>query len=148
VTAYVPPVSADEHTQFILASASLKTARELLAAESVEGALWSYLKARRYGAPITRPDAPLPEMEPLRQAAAATVSGDASLVCRVTQQAAMLLEDAEVPEDRLRLAATLLHDLVPEYTRLLAAAPARPEPAVARAAAPRVKVTLVRWPYT
>jgi hypothetical protein len=59
-----------------------------------------------------------------------------------------LLEGTEVPEERLRTAEALLHDVLPEHDRLLAgrAAPAA-APAVA-AAPPAVTVTLVRWPYT
>jgi hypothetical protein len=148
VAAYKPPVSADKHQQFILASAALKTAREVAAAGSAEGALWNYLKARRYGAPITRADAPAPALDALRATPPVHDQGDASLVCRLTQQVEGLLEGTEVPEDRLRLADSLLHDVLPEYRRLAAAkTPARkPVPAVAGAA--EVTVTLVRWPYT
>ena len=148
VDAYAPPASADKHQQFILASAALKSARELAAAGSAEGALWNYLKARRYGASITRPDPPVPTLETLRARPADRGKGDASLACRLTQQVDTLLEGAEVPEDRLRLADTLLHDVLPEYRRLIAArAPARP-PTLAQGQTPQVTVTLVRWPYT
>ena len=147
VAAYRPPVSADKHQQFILASAALKSARELLGTGSAEGALWNYLKARRYGAAITRAGAPAPTREALQAAPAQTVAGDGSLVCRLTEQVAGLLEGDSVPEDRLRLADALLHDLLPAYQGLLSGT-AAPRPAVAKTAPAQVTVTLVRWPYT
>ena len=75
------------------------------------------------------------------------VPGDASLICRLTQQVATVLEGDTVPEDRLRLADALLNDLLPAYRGLISGtAPARP--AVAKAVPAEVTVTLVRWPYT
>lgn len=147
IAAYRPPVSADKHQQFILASAALKTARELLLAGSPEGAAWNYLKARRYGAAITRANAPTPSLEALQSVQVEPVPGDASLVCRLTQQVATVLEGDTVPEDRLRLADALLHDLVPAY-RGLTSGTAPGKPAVAKTVPAEVTVTLVRWPYT
>lgn len=146
VAAYRPPVSADKHQQFILASAALKTAHELISAGSAEGAAWNYLKARRYGAAMTRADAPTPMAEGLRAASVETFPGDTSLVCRITQQVATVLEGDTVPEDRLRLADALLHDLLPAYRALLSGA-AADMPTVVKTQ-PKVVVTLVRWPYT
>ena len=147
IAAYRPPVSADKHQQFILASAALKSARELLSAGSAEGAVWNYLKARRYGAAITRADAPTPTRDALQSAKVEPVPGDASLVCRLTQQVATVLEGDTVPEDRLRLADALLHDLLPSYRGLISGT-ATAKAAPAKAAPAEVTVTLVRWPYT
>ncbi|HEX5042300.1 MAG TPA: hypothetical protein VFV75_05315 [Candidatus Polarisedimenticolaceae bacterium] len=146
VAAYRPPVSADKHQQFILASAALKSARELLAAGSAEGAVWNYLKARRFGAAITRAEAPTPARETLRSSPVEPFAGDASLVCRLTEQVAALLEGEAVPEDRLRIADALLHDVLPAYRGLVSgSAPKTPR---VKTAPPEVTVTLVRWPYT
>lgn len=147
VAAYRPPVSADKHQQFILASAALKSARELLAAGSAEGALWNYLKARRYGAAITRADAPTPTREALQATVVAPIAGDASLLCRLTQQVATLLEGETVPEDRLRVADALVHDLIPAYRKLVSGSVSA-KPVLAKGAPAKVTVTLVRWPYT
>jgi hypothetical protein len=147
IAAYRPPVSADKHQPFILASAALKTARELVSAGSAEGAVWNYLKARRYGAAITRAETPTPTRDALHAVAVEPFPGDASLVCRLTQQVATVLEGDTVPEDRLRLADALLHDVLPAYRGLVTGTgPAKP--ALARTAPAQVTVTLVRWPYT
>lgn len=151
VAAYKPPVSADRHRDFILSSAALKSARELLAAGSAEGALWNYLKARRYGFPITRASVPVPALDALREEAADRGSGsteDRTLVCRLREQIDFLLEGTEVSEERVRTADALLHDVLAEHDRLLAGA-APPKPAApAPGPPPTVTVTLVRWPYT
>jgi hypothetical protein len=150
IAAYRPPVSTDRHPDFIAASAALKTARELLAAGSPEGALWAYLKARRFGTAITRSAEPVPPLGALRRAAAASVrtgarGEDASLLCRLRQQVDGLLEGEPVPEDRRRVASALLHDVIPEYGRLTRGGAITAAAPVADA---KVKVTLVRWPYT
>lgn len=152
VAAYKPPLSADRHRDFILASAALKSAREILAAGSAEGALWNYLKARRYGFPITRASLPTPSLADLRKEAAtadpAAGSGDRTLACRLREQVGFLLEGTEVAEERLRTADALLHDLLPEHDRLLRGGAMAKQAATPGTSSPAVTVTLVRWPYT
>jgi hypothetical protein len=89
---------------------------------------------------------PTPARETLRSSPVEPLAGDASLVCRLTEQLAALLESESVPEDRLRIADALLHDVLPAYRRLVAESP--PKPAPVKTAPTEVTVTLVRWPYT
>jgi hypothetical protein len=151
IAAYRPPVSRDRHPQFIAASAALKTAREVAAAGSAEGALWAYLKARRFGAAITRAGEAVPTVEALRASlaspAAPSPDRDGSLRCRLTEQVASLLDQEDVPEGDLRLADALLQDVLPAYARLRSEGAAA-SPSRAPASSPALTVTLVRWPYT
>ena len=151
--AYAPPVSTERHADFIRASAAVKSAREILAAGSAEGALYAALQARRHAAAIERAARPVPSLEELRRtvsdgaARRSAARTDVSLSCLFGEQAAALLEGSDVPEDRRRAAAVLLQDVIPELERLLAGAPA-PGSIAATPARGKVHVTLVRWPYT
>lgn len=149
IGAYVPPASKEHHRDFILASASLKTAHEQLERGSPEGALDAYLKGRLYGSPLTKAGEP-GSVDALREKAAgwesriASLPADPSLACLYVQKAEALLDEGK-PET-IAYAAALLDDVLPEYF-----ARTKPGAAVAKAApaasAP-VTVTLVRWPYT
>ena len=175
IAAYRPPLSADRHTEFIAASAALKTARELQAAGKPEGMLYVYLRARRIGSALTRAGAEPPSIDSLRESIekwrprvpSGTPAGggtDHSIAVMFLEQAEAQLDLAEPPPDALRITAAVVEDVLPEYFRLvgepgsaMAEAPsssARPSAGTAtstqKGAAParEVTVTLVRWPYT
>lgn len=149
IGAYVPPASKEHHRDFILASASLKAAREQLERGSPEGALDAYLKGRLYGSPLTKTGEP-GSVESLREKSAGWAEriagsvGDTSLACLYVQKAEALLDEGK-PET-VAYAAALLDDVLPEYVERTKPGAAVAKEAVA-ASAP-VTVTLVRWPYT
>jgi hypothetical protein len=156
VRAYVPPASKDRHREFISASAALKTARELLAAGSDEGALYEMLRTRLLGAPILRAGRTPREAAALRESAADwrrrldASPADESIAVLFLEKAEAMLDDAATSPEAHANAAALLDDVLPEYARRVG-----PDAATV-ASAPRlqppdraeVTVTLVRWPYT
>ncbi|HEX6852028.1 MAG TPA: hypothetical protein VF139_11545 [Candidatus Polarisedimenticolaceae bacterium] len=156
VRAYVPPVSKDRHREFISASAALKTARDLLAAGSLEGALYEILRARLLGAPILRAGVAAPEPTALRESAAVwrtrldATPADSSLARLFLEKAEAMLDDAASSPEAHANAAAILDDVLPEYVRRVgpdaaaAASVSRPQPL----AGAEATVTLVRWPYT
>lgn len=120
---YRPPLSIDRHREFIAASATLKEARELDEAGLHHGALLRYLQAALQFEPLRGP-APPPE-------------GDlAALEKRLSQG------DVDHSIGRLFVESGQAR-VLPRYFAALAPARSQ-EPAPA----PRVTVTLVRWPYT
>jgi hypothetical protein len=138
LAAYLPPASIDHHPDFIRVSASIKEARELDAAGLRYGALVRYLQAAL-------------RFAPLRASAATTPTADAATLRqfqgRYGENAAvdhsiarLFLEQAETDP---ATAAAIAADILPRYGAAIA--PARRETAKA---APRITVTLVRWPYT
>jgi hypothetical protein len=147
LAAYRPPASIEKHPQFIAASSALKEARELDAAGLRYGALLRYLQAAVRFAPL-RPEPP-------------ALAGDA-LAGRLrdyeTRLAAggvdhslgrLFLEIAQADIDATAAGATpanapgIVTDVLPRYFAALEPArPAPPKPA------PKVTVTLVRWPFT
>jgi hypothetical protein len=145
LAAYRPPASIDAHSDFIAASAALKEARELDAAGLRYGALLRYLQAALRFAPV-RPAVP---PEPARLAGQlrdlerrlAGGGVDHSLGSLFLESAQEALA-AATPKERTT-AAAIAGDVLPRYFAALE--PARPEPG---RPAPRVTVTLVRWPYT
>lgn len=156
VRAYVPPVSKDRHREFISASAAVKTARDLLAAGSAEGALYEILRARLLGAPILRAGRPPREASALRDSAVEwrrrldASAADESIAVLFLEKAEAMLDDAPGSPEAHANAGALLDDVLPEYARRVGPDAA----AVASASHPRppggaeATVTLVRWPYT
>ena len=146
LAAYRPPASIDNHKDFILAHSALKEARELDAAGLRYGALLRYLQAAQRFAPLRKPPAGLrgPALaKRLDEIDARLSSGrfDDS-IGRLFLEAAR--DEAEEGEgESPATAAVLAADILPRYFAALEPAkPAAPKPA------PRVTVTLVRWPYT
>jgi len=144
LSVYRPPVSIDKHPQFITASSLVKEARELDAASLRYGALVRYLMAAYRFAPLR---AAPPALE-----AAALAAQLGRLEARLSDGGVdhslghLFLElaqaEAESPAGAGNAAAIAL-DVLPRYFRALQPAAPRP-PAVA----PRIQITLVRWPYT
>jgi hypothetical protein len=135
--AYRPPASIDHHAAFVAASAAVKLARELDAAGLRRGALFLYLQAALESAPLR----------------AATGRREAAeLAGRLRDLEARLAGDVDHSIGRLfvetaqadpKVTAAVVDDVLPRYFAALrprARPPARP--------APRVTVTLVRWPFT
>ena len=143
---YRPPVSIERHKEFIAASSTLKEARELDEAGLRYGALLRYLQASLQFAPLRGSSPPA-------QAGSASDKISA-LEARLSKEdvdhsiGRLLLESAQAhlaagsPESAAT-AATIASDVLPRY--FAAVEPARPREA---GPAPRVTVTLVRWPYT
>lgn len=121
---YRPPVSIDRHGEFIAASSTLKEARELDEAGLRYGALLRYLQASVQLAPL-RGSSPPQKKEDTAGLESRLSKGDVD-----HSIGQLLLESGHA-------------ETLPRYFAALE--PARPqEPGPA----PRVTVTLVRWPYT
>ena len=145
---YRPPVSIDRHREFILASATLKEARELDAAGLRYGALLRYLQAAQQIA-LLRPAAPAP-LAPgtldrrLRELAARlSAKGVDHGIGQLFLETARSEAARSAPGTVSPEAASLVEDVLPRYFAALE--PARPQPPRPE---PQVTVTLVRWPYT
>lgn len=144
---YRPPVSIDRHAEFIAANSALKEAKELDAAGLRYGAMQRYLLAVMRVALMqqsTRPDAAkvrtiLQSMEP--QLLAGRV--DHSIGRIYLERALTELDRPEAGGMALSIAAAVADEVLPKYLAALEPAPAAPAPV-----APRVTVTLVRWPFT
>lgn len=139
---YRPPVSIDRHGEFIVASSSLKEAREMDAAGLRYGALLRYLQAAQQFAPL-RQNAPALEAGAvtgrLREMETRLSAGE---VDHSLGQLFLELAQAEVPGSG-STAAIIAGDVLPRYFAALEPArPGAPQPAS------QVTVTLVRWPYT
>lgn len=117
---YKPPVSIDRHGEFIAASATLKEAHELDEAGLRHGALLRYLQASIQSAPLRGSSPPAP----------------AGLEARLSKG------DVDHSIGQLFLEAGQPQALPLYFAALEPARPQEPAPA------PRVTVTLVRWPYT
>jgi hypothetical protein len=144
LAAYRPPLSIEEHPQFIGASSMLKEARELDTAGLRHGALLRYLQAAARFAPLR---AAPPAME-----AAALAAELGRLASRLAAGGVdhsvgrLFLETAQAEaatESGAANAAAIVRDVLPRYFAALE--PAAPPPPRAPA---RATVTLVRWPYT
>jgi hypothetical protein len=132
LAAYRPPASIDRHREFIEASSSLKEARELDAAGLHHGALLRYLQTALRFAPL-RPAPPSGGDWKALESRLSAGNVDHSL-------GRLFLETAQAEP---ALAPAITGDVLPRYFAALEPArPAPPKPA------PRVTVTLVRWPYT
>jgi hypothetical protein len=147
LAAYRPPASIDRHPEFIVASATLKEARELDALGLRYGALLRYLQASLRFAPLR------PSPGPIEAAALASrlreldrrlsASGIDDSLGRLFLEVAQADVAAAKPGETPAAAATIASDVLPRYFAALEPArPAAPRPA------PRATVTLVRWPYT
>jgi hypothetical protein len=147
LAAYRPPASIDRHTEFIVASSTLKEARELDALGLHYGALLRYLQAALRVAPL-RPSPPSLEAGAiaarLREMEARLSEGgvDSTLGRIFLESAQGDLEDT-APGKTPANAAAIASDVLPRYFAALE--PARSEPP---GPVPQVTVTLVRWPYT
>lgn len=117
---YKPPVSIDRHGEFIAASATLKEARELDEAGLRYGALLRYLQASVQSAPLIGWSPP----------------AQAGLESRLSQG------DVDHSIGQMLVEAGQAQALPRYFAALEPARPREPGPA------PRVTVTLVRWPYT
>ena len=133
LAAYRPPASIDRHGELIVASSTLKEARELDAAGLHYGALLRYLQAALRVAPLRQPSPMLADSKQDWQARLAVDGVDHSI-------GRLFLEIAQDNPDN---APIISADVIPRY--LAALQPARSEPP---GPDPRVTVTLVRWPYT
>jgi len=135
LAAYRPPTSIDRHGEFIVASSTLKEARELDAAGLRYGALLRYLEAALRFAPLRKAPPPAPESKHLDDLEARLAAGDVD-----HSLGQLFIEMARANPDT---AAAIATDVLPRY--FAAIEPARSEPPQPE---PRVTVTLVRWPYT
>jgi hypothetical protein len=148
LVAYRPPASIDRHGEFILASSILKEARELDGMGLRYGALLRYLQAALRTAPLRA--APPASLEADRLATRLR-DLDARLSAGNTDHSIgrLLLETAQAdaahpaPGATPAVAPAIVSDVLPRYFAALE--PARRE---APRPAPKVTVTLVRWPYT
>jgi len=146
---YRPPVSIDRHSEFVVASAALKEARELDAAGLRYGALLRYLRAaHRFAAVRPASSAPRLDAEALagrlrdlekRLESGGVDHGIGQLFLEAAQAEVAKSEPGSVSFTAVDLAA----DVLPRYFAALE--PARPQPPKPE---PQVTVTLVRWPYT
>jgi hypothetical protein len=146
LAAYRPPASIARHADFIAASGTLKEARELDAAGLHDGALLRYLQASLRvtllrAQPAARdgrgPAVTLREAEP-RLAAVPDPS-----LARIFVERAQADLDRGADTGALAAAEAVSSVVLPRYFASLE--PAAPRPA---RPAPRVTVTLVRWPFT
>lgn len=122
LAAYKPPVSIERHGEFIAASSTLKEARELDEAGLRHGALLRYLQAAIQFEPLRGSPSPPADL--------------AALETRLSQG------DVDHSIGRLLLESGQGQALPRYFAALEPARPREPGPA------PRVTVTLVRWPYT
>lgn len=135
---YRPPVSIDRHGEFITASSTLKEARELDEAGLRYGALLRYLQAALQFAPLRGSSPPAKASD--KALAARLSKGD---VDHSIGQLFLEAAQAHLAANSSATAAAITSDVLPRYFAALE--PGRPqEPGPA----PRVTVTLVRWPYT
>lgn len=145
---YRPPVSIDRHKEFILAHAALKEARELDASGLRYGALLRYLEAARRTGPLRAAASATPDAAALatrlRDFDSRLSAGNTDhTIGRLFLEAAQADLAAPASDAGPAVAATIADDVLPRYFSALE--PARPEPP---RPAPRVTVTMVRWPYT
>lgn len=147
LAAYRPPASIEKHGEFIAASAALKEARELDAAGLRYGALLRYLQAAQRLAAIAPASSTLDRGALARRLTEAQVrlsaGGVDHTIGELMVETALADLAAAAPDTTPSTAAAIASDVIPRYFAALG--PARSEPA---RPAPRVTVTLVRWPYT
>ena len=147
LAAYRPPAAIDRHGEFIAASAAVNEARQLDAAALSSGALVRYLQAAQRVAALTSGPAPIDAAA----VAARLDSFEQRLATGATDHSIGLLFLETARADLAHpaaganpvAAAAIAGDVLPRYFAALG--PARP---AAVRPAPRVTVTLVRWPYT
>lgn len=147
--AYRPPASIDRHGDFVTTSATLKEARELDAAGLRYGALLRYLRAAQSFAQVRKPS-------PLDAATLAerlrgfdtrlSAEGVDHSIGRLFLETAQSDLAAAAPGKLPASAQAIASDVLPRYFAALE--PARSRPPAPAVPAPRLTVTLVRWPYT
>jgi len=149
LAAYRPPAAIDQHGDFIGASAALKEARELDAAGLRFGALARYLTAAQRFAAMRPASAGLDRAALERRLAefqgritGGSVDHSIAGLLLETAQADLAAAKPDAPSPP-PIAAAIATDVLPRYFAALE--PGKPVPA---RPAPRVTVTLVRWPYT
>jgi hypothetical protein len=146
LASYRPPASIDKHGDFISASAAVKEARELDAAGLRYGALLRYLQAVLRAAPLRaagRSDAAVTARR-LREQEARLADGNVDhSLGRIFLEAAQSDLAEHAADGAAATAAAVVSDVLPRYFAALG-----PPPPRAARSAPRVTVTLVRWPYT
>ena len=146
LAAYQPPAAIERHSEFIVASAALKEARELDAAGRRHAALLRYLQAAQRVAALRAGTASANAAElkrRLEESAARFDSGaDHSVGRFFIERAQSALGSSTTPAGE-SVAAAIVADVLPRYFAALD--PPRP---AAPMADPRVTVTLVRWPFT
>lgn len=147
LVAYKPPASIDGHTEFILASSSLKEARELDAAGLRYGALLRLLQTALRLAPLAAAPAGDGEIAGKLETLRARLSADGAdhTIARLFLEAAEgdLAAAAAKPGAATAIAAAVVSEVLPRYFAALGPAPRgqpRPDPVAT--------ITLVRWPYT
>ena len=145
IAAYQPPRSVDQHAAFIALNAQIKLASELDERRAYAGALYAYLDAvQQLGvldlAPPTE-DA-RPRLRRLVAAAEKRSSGrDQSIRELFVQRAAAALQ---APDDAAwAKARAIVERVLPAWDAAQKGGTGRND-----AAAPELRVTLVRWPYT
>ena len=134
LAAYRPPTAIDKHSEFIGASSMVKEARELDAAGLRYGALVSYLEAARRTALINGPTLPSNEIADRLHAFEERMAGD------VDHTIGQIYVEAAHADPAA--ASAIVSSVLPRYFAAL-----EPAKSVSRPA-PKVTVTLVRWPYT
>ncbi len=152
---YKPPLAIDRHPDFIRTNSALKLAGELDDAGLRYGALLAYLKAERGLGELLLPvpqagergaiEARLKEAHERH----ATAQRDDSIALVLIEAAQGGIESARDDAARgtaLRTASAVLDQALPAYRATLE--DSVPEKLTAATAAPAVRVTLVRWPYT
>lgn len=141
LAAYRPPAWIERHREFIVASSTLKEARELDEAGLRYGALLKYLQAAELTAPLRHgSEQPTPLKGDALAARLRELDSRLSAGESDHSLGRLFVEMAQAEPDR---ASVIAQDLLPRYFAALEPAPPRsPRPA------PQVTVTLVRWPYT
>jgi hypothetical protein len=153
LAAYDRPGTPSMPGWFNTINAALKTAKELDAAGRPEGALQQLLDAELFFAVVSAEGSPAPPLDALRResseshAAIGAAPGDQSMATMYWEIAEGNLEpgpDGSVPADRLKKASAVYESVLPRILRPPV------EVAAERAAAvpAKVRITLVRWPYT
>ena len=145
LAAYQPPAAIDRHSEFIVASAALKEARELDAAGRHHAALLRYLQAAQRVAAL-RPAASTNAADVKRRLEETTrrfgTDVDHSIGRFFIERAQSALASSPAAAGD-QVAAAIVAEIVPRYFAALE--PPRPAKASDK---PRVTVTLVRWPFT
>jgi hypothetical protein len=145
LAAYRPPPAIERHSEFIVASAALKEARELDAAGRRYAALLRYLQAAQRVSALRPHDAvDIATVNRRLEESAARLEGttDHSVARFFIERARSALVSSSDNTGEA-VAAAIATDVLPRY--FAAVEPARP---VAAVSDPRVTVTLVRWPFT
>jgi len=139
-----PPFAQDAHAHLIEWSACLEFARELAGQGAHASALWQGLETLRAVEDFLGGEAaagPSPETLAAAARRLETAHGDGSIGAAILQAARCAAEDGERPGAR-RDALTLVGPVLDAYLASLEArTPSTPPSA-------RVRVTLVRWPFT